>query len=107
MLLLGGVGFILSCGLIYTSSSLRHARAFLQSDQQIRDTFGNIKFDVLYSATITNDHSDFSFYVFGKKKNGTIRIEADEDSGVWTVYSITPVAKVRGNMAEKMGTPTN
>jgi hypothetical protein len=103
-LLLGGAGFILSWVLIYTSASYGHAREFLESDQKIRDEFGNVKFDVLYLANEQNHQSNgrssgtarFSFYVFAEKKNGTISIEADEDSGVWRVYSIRPVANVQG-----------
>ena len=97
-LLLGGVGVIwgICWGLIYTSASYRHAREFLESDQNIRDEFGNLKFDVLSVAHEENVHANFSFYVFADKKNGTISIEADEDSGVWRVYRIRPIANVQG-----------
>ncbi len=86
--LIGVVGGILVMICIHNSLSLEHARAFLQTDQQIKNEFGEIKFDINYSARIKNDRSNFAFYVFAEKKNGTVLIEADEKSGVWSVYRV-------------------
>jgi hypothetical protein len=86
--LLGGIGFILCWAIIYTSADFEHARAFLQSDHKIKDEFGEVKFDVLYSARLKNSQSNFSFYLFAEKKNGVVRVEVDKSSGVWSVHGV-------------------
>ena len=79
------IGFCVAWAIIYNAESYLQAAIFLRSNKVVRNEFGNIQHDFLYSAHIKNEHADFRFYVIGDKKNGGVSLHGNEVDGHWVI----------------------
>jgi len=83
--ILGCLGIAVACWLIFTSNAYTEAKKYLYTDPEIRTEFGEIKYSLLYSANIKNEHARFLFYLIGGRKSATVALHASEIDGHWVV----------------------
>ena len=83
--ILGVAGFFLAWAFIYNSDYYSQAKIFLYTNSEIKTEFGEIRHAFLYVAKTKNSHANFSFYIFGEKKNASVALRVDEANDHWIV----------------------
>ena len=83
--MVGLIACVLIPVLIFDSSAYRSAKRYLDENPEIKSEFGDIKCSIPYVAKIKNSRAQFTFYVFGAKRDSSLRIRVDQDEqGRWS-----------------------